>query len=182
VLKSKIRDKILKVRKFKESRNTYIKFSKIYSFLKKKTNLRKKIIGGYYPVNNEIDDLEILKEFEKKKIKISLPIIKKNFKMDFIYCSLNSVFSVNKYGIPEPKKGKIVFPDILLVPLVAFDKKLNRLGYGAGYYDRIIEFLKIRKNIITIGLAFDFQEVDFIPVSKHDKKLDYIITNKKILK
>ena len=109
-------------------------------------------------------------------------MIKKNFRLDFIQCSLDSTFTINQYGIPEPGDGKVVYPDILLIPLVAFDKKLNRLGYGAGFYDRLIQSLKKRKNIITIGLAFDFQEVYFIPVSKYDQKLDYIVTNKKILK
>ena len=102
--------------------------------------------------------------------------------MDFIRCSLDGVFAINKYGIPEPDDGRVVYPDILLVPLVAFDKKLNRLGYGAGFYDRLIKSLKKRKNIITVGLAFDFQEVYLIPTSRHDQKLDYIVTNKKILK
>ena len=182
MLKSKIRKKILKIRKNKNKGKIHIKFNKIYSLLKKKTNLKKKIIGGYYPVNYEVDDLEILKKFAKKKVKISLPVIKKNFRMDFIQCSLDSAFVINKYGIPEPSEGKVVCPDILFVPLVAFDKKLNRLGYGAGFYDRLIKSLKKIKNIVTIGLAFDFQEVYLIPVSKHDQKLDYIVTNKKILK
>ena len=182
MLKSNIRKKILKVRENNNKAKIYIKFSRIYNLLKKISNFKKKIIGGYYPVNSEIDDLEILKEFEKKKIKISLPLIKKNFKMNFIQCSLNNPFVVNKYGIPEPCEGKVVNPDILLVPLVAFDKSLNRLGYGAGFYDRLIQSLRKKKKIITIGLAFDFQEVYLIPFSKYDQKLDYIVTNKKILK
>jgi len=102
--------------------------------------------------------------------------------MNFIKCSLNAPFVINQYGIPEPSSGAVVNPDILLVPLVAFDKNLNRLGYGAGYYDRLIEFLKKKKKIITIGLAFDFQESNSIPTSKYDQKLDYIVTNKNILK
>tara|TARA_Y100000590_G_C15603316_1_gene970968 strand:+ start:442 stop:987 length:546 start_codon:yes stop_codon:yes gene_type:complete len=180
VLKSKIRKKILRLRK--KNNNQYIKinFNKIYKLLKKK-DLKKKIVGGYYPVNSEIDDLHILKELEKKKVKISLPTIKKNFKMDFIECSLKDPFLINQYGIPEPSKGKVVQPDILLIPLVAFDNKLNRLGYGGGYYDRAIESLKKKKKIITIGLAFDFQEFNSLPTSKFDQKLDYIITNKNIL-
>ena len=182
MLKSKIRKKILKIRENKNKGKIHIKFNKIYNLLKKKINLNKKIIGGYYPVNYEIDDLEILKKFINKKVKISLPVIKKNFKMNFIQCSLDNTFVINQYGIPEPSDGKVVYPDILLVPLVAFDRKLNRLGYGAGFYDRVIKSLKKIKNIITIGLAFDFQEVYFIPVSKYDQKLDYIVTNKKILK
>ena len=182
MLKSKIRKKILKIRENKNKGKIHIKFNKIYNLLKKKINLRNKIIGGYYPVNYEVDDLEILKEFVKKKIKISLPVIKKNFKMNFVQYSLDDTFAINQYGIPEPNSRKIVYPDILLIPLVAFDKKLNRLGYGAGFYDRLIRSLKKKKNIITIGLAFDFQEVYLIPTSKYDQKLDYIVTNKKILK
>ncbi len=181
MLKSKIRKKILKIRKNNNNKNNKINFLYIYNFLKKNTNLNKKIIGGYYPVNYEIDDLSILRELEKKKIKISLPSIKKNFKMNFIKCSLKDPFIVNKYGIPEPTKGKIVYPDILFIPLVAFDNKLNRLGYGAGYYDRIINYLKKKKKIITIGLAYEFQKFNSIPVTKNDQRLNYIITNKNIL-
>ena len=181
MLKSKIRKKILKVRINSNNGKIFIKFNKIYNLLKK-NNLTKKIIGGYYPVNYEVDDLGILKEFHKKKIKISLPVIKKNFRMNYVQCSLKEIFTVNQYGIPEPTGNKVVYPDILLVPLVAFDKHLNRLGYGAGFYDRVIKFLKKRKNIITVGLAFDFQEVNLVPISKYDQKLDYIVTNKKILK
>jgi len=181
VLKSKIRKKILKVRKNKHDKNVKIKFHKLYILLKKITNLKNKIVGGYYPANYELDDLYILSELERKKIKISLPRIEKNFKMSFIQCSLNDPFVINQYGIPEPSSNKIVYPDILLVPLIAFDKNLNRLGYGAGYYDRLIESLKKRKKIITIGLAFDFQEFYSIPTSKYDQKLDYIVTNNNIL-
>ena len=182
MLKSKIRNKILKIRKEKYKKNIKIEFNRIYNLLKKNTNLNKKIIGGYYPVNYEIDDLNILKEFKKKKITISLPSIKKNFKMRFIKFLLKDPLIINQYGIPEPSKGKTVIPDIILIPIVAFDKNLNRLGYGAGYYDRFIESVKKRKKIITIGLAFDFQKFYKLPISKHDQKLDYIITNKNILK
>ena len=179
MLKSKIRKKILKIRENKNKGKIHIKFNKIYSLLKKKTNLKKKIIGGYYPVNYEVDDMEILKKFAKKKIKISLPVVKKNFRIDFILCSLDSAFIINQYGIPEPGDGKVVYPDILLIPLVAFDKKLNRIGYGAGFYDRLIRFLKKRKNIITIGLAFDFQVIESLPQTPNDQKVLMVITEKR---
>ena len=181
MFKSKIRKKILRIRRNNSNQYTKINFNKVYKLLNKKNDLRKKIVGGYYPVNNEIDDLHILRELERKKIKISLPSIKKNFEMDFIECSLKDPFLINQYGIPEPSRRKVVHPDILLIPLVAFDNNLNRLGYGGGYYDRIIESLKKKKRIITIGLAFDFQEFNSLPISKFDQKLDYIITNKNIL-
>ena len=182
MLKSKIRKKILKIRKNRFNENKKIKFHKLYKLLSKIVDLKKIIVGGYYPVNYEFNDLDFLNYLEKKKIKIALPVIKKNFEMSFIKCSLNEPFLINNYGIPEPCTRKVVYPDILLVPLVAFDKKLNRLGYGAGYYDRAIERLKKRKKIISIGLAFDFQEFNSIPISSYDQKLDYIFTNRKILK
>jgi 5-formyltetrahydrofolate cyclo-ligase len=86
--------------------------------------------------------------------------------------------TINKYGIPEPTSKKIIYPNILLVPLLAFDKYLNRIGYGGGYYDRYIKKIKTKKKILTIGLAYSFQKVKEIPVNKYDKKLDYIITEK----
>ena len=158
MLKSKIRKKILKVRKIKYNENIKINFNKIFYLIKKKINLKKKVIGGYYPVSHEINDLDILKKFEKKNIIISLPSIKKNFKMNFVQCSLENPFIINKYGIPEPSIGKIVYPDILLVPLVAFDKNLNRLGYGAGYYDRLIQSLKKKKILFRLDLHLIFKK------------------------
>ena len=88
---------------------------------------------------------------------------------------------INKYGIPEPVKANRVHPDILFVPLVAFDKELNRLGYGGGFYDRYIQKISKIKKVVKVGLAFSFQKLKNIPVNKHDKKLDMIITEKEII-
>ncbi|MDC0620042.1 5-formyltetrahydrofolate cyclo-ligase [Candidatus Pelagibacter ubique] len=96
--------------------------------------------------------------------------------------SFSEPLKINKYGIPEPEAKNIVYPDVLLIPLVAFDKNLNRLGYGGGYYDRLIEKLSKKKNIIKIGLAFSIQEIDKVPTNMYDQKLDYIVTNKNIIK
>ena len=181
MLKSKLRKKILKVREKINKKNVQIDFNKIIKILKKE-KINKKIVGGYYPVNFEIDDLVLLKKFEKNKFDISLPVIKKNFQMDFYKWSFSNLLKVNKYGIPEPEKKNIVYPDILLIPLLAFDKNLNRLGYGGGYYDRLIKKLSKKKNIIRIGLAFSTQKIDKIPINAYDQKLDYIVTNKYIIK
>jgi len=86
--------------------------------------------------------------------------------------------NINKYGIPEPISNKIKYPDILLVPLVAFDKNFNRVGYGGGFYDRYIKKIKKIKKVITIGLAYSFQKVKKISVDKNDIKLDFVITEK----
>jgi len=180
VFKSKLRKKILKLREVENFKNIKIDFDNVFDLLKK-NNLTKKCIGGYFPVNYEIDDLEILKKLKKKKYQISLPVIKKNFDMDFYRWSFDDPLKINKYGIPEPFSKKLIYPDILLVPLVAFDKNLNRLGYGGGYYDRVIDKLSKKKDILKIGLALSVQKINNVPVTKYDKKLDYIVTDKYIL-
>ena len=180
MLKKSLRKKILKIRKKINSNSNKIDFIKIFNLIKKQKKIKKNI-GGYFPVNNEIDDLEILKKFEEKKYKICLPVVKKNFDMDFYNFSFKEPLIVNKYGIPEPKKTNIVYPDIILIPMVAFDKNLNRLGYGGGYYDRIIEKLMKKKNFLKIGLAFSKQKINNLSISKYDKKMDYIVTEKYIL-
>ncbi len=126
--------------------------------------------------------MEILNLLEKKNFKISLPVIKKNNQMDFFKWSNNDPLIINKFGIPEPISSKIFYPDILLVPLVSFDHDLNRLGYGGGFYDRYIEKIEKIKKVIKIGLAFSFQKINNIPLNQYDKKLDFIITEKEILK
>ena len=181
VLKSKIRKKIIKIREKINKKNIKIDFNKIISLFKEE-KITKKSIGGYYPVNFEVDDLELLKKFEKNNFKISLPVIKKNFQMDFYKWKFSELLKINKYGIPEPEAKTLVYPDILLVPLVAFDKKLNRLGYGGGYYDRLIEKLSKNKKILRIGLALSGQKINKVPINKYDQKLDYIVTNKYIIK
>ncbi len=171
---------MLKLRKINEFKNIKIKTNKILSFLKK-NNFHSRKVGGYYPCNYEIDDLEILNFFRKKKFKVSLPIIKNNNQMDFFEWSLKKPFKINKYGIIEPMLSKKCFPEIIFIPLVAFDRQLNRLGYGGGFYDRYIAKTNIAKKIIKIGLAFSFQEFKKIPTNKFDKKLDFIITDKEII-
>jgi len=181
VLKSKLRKKILKIREKSNKNNIQIDFNQIIKILKNK-KITKKTIGGYYPINFEIDDLGLLKKFEKIKFHISLPVIKKNFQMDFYKWSFSDPLKINKYGIPEPKAKNIVYPDIILIPLVAFDKNLNRLGYGGGYYDRLIAKFSKKKKIIKIGLALSGQKIDKVPINIYDQKLDYIVTNKYIVK
>ena len=181
MLKSKLRKKILKVREKANQKNIQIDFHQIIKILKKE-KINKKVIGGYYPVNFEIDDLELLKKFEKNRFNIALPVIKKNFQMDFYEWSFSNPLKINKYGIPEPESKEIVYPDILLIPLVAFDKNLNRLGYGGGYYDRLIDKLSKKKKIIKIGLALSIQKIDKVPIDVYDQKLDYIVTNRYIIK
>ena len=179
--KFQIRNKIIKIRKKKFNKDLRINLGKFISFLKI-DKLNFKSIGGYYPSNYEIDDLDILDLLEKKNFKVSLPIIKKDNQMNFQSWSRNDPLKINKFGIPEPVSSKIFYPDILLVPLVAYDSSLNRLGYGKGYYDRYIEKIEKIKKVTKIGLAFSFQKISSIPINQYDKKLDFIVNEKEILK
>ena len=173
--KNILRKKILVYRK-NNYRIVNLKYSLLKNIFKKFNLLKNKKIGAYFPINYEIDCLEILKQLEKSGHKISLPITKKGNKMDFFEWSFKEPLLIGKIGIPEPYSKKKVYPEILLVPLVAFNKYKSRLGYGGGYYDRYIQKIKNIKKILTIGVAFSFQEVRKLPINEHDKKLDYIFT------
>ena len=177
--KLEIRKKILKLRRENHSYKSKIDIKLIMKILKKE-KINNTTIGGYYPYNFEVDDIEILEKLEKKNFKICLPKIKMNHQMDFFKWSSEDPLIINKIGIPEPLSKDLKYPDILLVPLVAFDKNLNRVGYGGGFYDRYIKKIKSFKKIITIGMAFSFQKVDKIFIDKNDIKLDFILTEKKI--
>ncbi len=177
--------KILRKKLIKKRQKNYLEIStehisKIADLLKKKyKNI--KVIGGYIPIKYEFDCLKLLKFLESKKYSICLPIIKKNSQMDFYKYLFKDPMKINKLGIPEPiKSTKSIIPDLILIPLVGYDKNLNRLGYGGGYYDRYIEKNSTIKKIVKIGLAFSFQKTKKLPINKFDKKLDRVITEKKI--
>ena len=175
--KSKIRIKVLKNRKAKASMRLSIDFKKIMKILKKNGSSNK-VIGGYYPYNYEIDTTKILEKLEKLKYKISLPKIRKKSQMNFFYWSTTDPLTINKFGIPEPNSNKIVYPSILLVPIVAYEKHYNRIGYGGGFYDRYISRIRKTKKVLTIGLAYSFQKVRKVPNNNNDIRLDFIVTDK----
>jgi len=181
VNKYQIRKKILLIKKKRFDRNLKIDLDKFVSFFKI-YRFNNKNVGGYYTSNYEIDDLNILDFLEKKNFKVSLPVIKKENQMNFYRWSKKDPLKINKFGIPEPVSSKIIYPDILLVPLVAYDSNLNRLGYGGGFYDRYIEKIEKIKKVIKIGLAFSFQKISSIPIDQYDKRLDFIVTEKEILR
>ena len=92
---------------------------------------------------------------------------------------------VSQFGTLEPKKSnsnKKIIPDLIMVPLVAFDNQLNRIGYGKGYYDRILQKIaKNKKKTISLGIAYSFQKCTKIAVNKYDFKLDYIFTERGLI-
>ena len=138
----------------------------------------------YYPSNYEVNTLSLFQLIKKIKIKTLLPITKLNTQLNFVEWQYLDPLTVNEFGMLEPCfNNKSLVPDLMLVPLLAFDNNKNRLGYGKGFYDKFLnKFLKKKNKIKTIGVAFSFQKYNKLPVSNLDIKLDYILTEKGIKK
>ena len=159
------------------------KFFKPFINLVKKKYKKNINISLYYPSNFEVNILKILEIDYFKKFYFSLPVVEKNQEMSFYEWKKNDILFVNKYGILEPKISRKLIPDVILVPLLAFDINKNRIGYGKGYYDRFLnQFKKKNKKPLTVGVAFSFQKYHNLPVNKKDIKLDYVLTEKGIMK
>tara|TARA_Y100000590_G_scaffold461447_1_gene623045 strand:+ start:2300 stop:2842 length:543 start_codon:yes stop_codon:yes gene_type:complete len=180
VNKFDIRKKIINLRRRKNIYNYEIK-KKLLKNIKKIFFFKNKIVAGYFPINHEISILEILKYLEKKN-KIVFPKIKNKNQMEFYPWDKFDFLTVNYLGIPEPNfNKKKEYPDIMFIPMVAFDQNKNRLGYGGGFYDRYIKKIEKKKRVIKIGCAFSFQKINKLPINYYDKKLDFILTEKEII-
>ena len=181
--KSKLRKKYLKIRKENYFEIDKKFFSPLYKLIKKNIKKKSTIIALYYPSNFELNALKVLelKYFSDKKI--LLPVAEQNNLMNFYQWKKYDVLTVNKFGMLEPIKAEAKIPDVIIVPLLAFDKDKFRLGYGKGYYDRYLnKYLKQYKDIMTVGVAFSFQKHNKLPTNKNDVKLDFILTEKGIYK
>ena len=171
-----------------EDKNTFLK--NINSCLDRVFSIENTIkeVGLYYPIFNEISPLVFIKYFKDNNITTALPVVDINSNsMVFKKWFKKEKLQKSHIGTYEPlRTNKTIFPQIIVVPMLMFDRKLNRLGYGAGYYDKLISTLKRyfdkkQKNFITIGLAYSEQETKSIPYESHDQKLDFIVTEKEIL-
>jgi 5-formyltetrahydrofolate cyclo-ligase len=170
---------LLRKKKYYEINKLF--FSPFIDLIKKKFKKRKINLSLYYPSSFELNILKLLDINYISNQNILLPIVQENNTMNFFPWKKNEVLLVNKYGMLEPIKSKINIPDVMIVPLLVFDKYKNRLGYGKGFYDRYLNrYLKNFRNILTIGVAFSFQKHQKLPVNIKDVKLDYILTEKGI--
>ena len=155
--------------------------------MKTKEQLRKKFLilrkKKYFDVSHD-KFYQLSNYLKNSKFTLLMPRIKEGNLLKFVKWNESDILVVNKFGIPEPiKTKKSYLPDILLVPLLAFDKKNNRLGYGKGFYDRYLNDLsKFNKKIEAIGVAFSFQKHKKLPSTKFDFKLNNIFTEKGFIK
>ena len=178
--KFQLRKKISKIRSKFARKKIKVKSEIIIKLIEKKSPNKR--VGLYYPFGDEISTLELIGRLTKKNFIISLPIIKNKSEMSFYSWSPNEPLTINRYGILEPLNGKKITPSTLIIPMIAFDSNLNRLGYGGGFYDRFIQKIEKQNNCVKIGLALSCQKIKRVPIDKYDKKMDFIITEKRIYK
>lgn len=142
-----------------------------------------KTVSAYYPINDELDALVTLKALHAARFPIALPaIVGKALPLEFRSWDMRTDLIDGPFNTKESSEN-IVTPEVLLVPLLAFDELGNRLGYGGGFYDRTIAAFKVQNpELITIGLAYEGQKIAHVPVDDYDQKLDIIVTDQKIYK
>ena len=181
--KSYLRKRSLIQRKKEYLTTKKFNFDLIFKLITKHFHKKKITIAGYYPSNYEVNILKFLKKASQNKFKIVLPVIRPSGRMSFKSWIFNEPLYVSAFGTLEPlNTNKEMIPDLIMVPLVAFDKKLNRIGYGKGYYDRILQKISnLKRKKIFLGIAYSFQKCRRIPVNKHDFRLDYIFTEQGII-
>jgi len=136
------------------------------------------VVAGYSPIRSEIDPAPLMQELAARGMRLALPVIAaRDSPLGFRLWAADDKLLRGPLGIlePSPDAAEIV-PDIVLVPLAAFDRWGHRIGYGAGHYDRTLARLRVSQKIIAIGLAFAVQEIETIPALPHDVALDYVLT------
>jgi 5-formyltetrahydrofolate cyclo-ligase len=136
------------------------------------------VVSGYYPMEGEIWPLPLMAALRAKGHSLALPVMQgKADPLLFRAWTPGDTLIPGVWGIRQPAPERpVVLPDILLVPLLAFDARGYRLGYGGGYYDRTLRHLRSLKPILAVGLGLDALEVDAVPHLDYDERLDWVLT------
>ena len=140
-------------------------------------------VSAYSPLKSEISPVPLMRRLADAGAKLALPVVAgRGNPLTMRAWAFGEALGSGVWGIREPKpEAPEVFPDILLVPLAAFDRAGYRLGYGAGYYDMTIARLRGMKKISALGIAFAAQEVADLPKTDHDEKLDFVLTEREVI-
>ncbi len=136
------------------------------------------VIAGYWPVGKEFDGTPILKEALSRGLSCALPVIREQGRvLDFMKWDEDTKLEKGTHGIWQPTGAPVLAPDIIIIPLLAFDRQGNRLGQGGGYYDATLAYWRDKKDILAVGLAYDDQAcLSGLDVEAHDQPLDMVIT------
>lgn len=147
-----------------------------------KPSAQHKIVSAFFPYKSEIDTRPHLGRLAGEGWTTCLPIvIALGEPLIFRRWMPGQPTMPGTWGIPRPlDDAPLLEPDVLLVPMLAFDAKGFRLGYGGGFYDRTLETLRGKKKILAIGVAYAAQQVDSVPRGPHDQPLDFIMTEKEV--
>ena len=141
------------------------------------------VVSAFFPYQSEIDARPLLGKLAGEGWTTALPIvIAPRQPLEFRRWFPGEPTVLGKWDIPRPAEdAPLLAPDVLLVPLLAFDQRGYRLGYGGGFYDRTIPGLRALKSVTTIGIAYAAQEVDDVPHDDLDQPLDFIMTEKDLI-
>jgi 5-formyltetrahydrofolate cyclo-ligase len=142
------------------------------------------VVAGFSAIRSEINPAPLLRRFAEAGAMLALPAIMGRGKpLAFRSWRFGEDVMRGQWGIREPKpEAPEVRPDIVIVPLAAFDRRGCRLGYGAGYYDLTLNALRSEKTITAVGLAFAAQEIEEVPVLSHDARLDLVLTEHDVIR
>ena len=141
------------------------------------------VVSGFSPMKTEINPLPLMRRAVALGAQLALPAVAGRGKPLIMRAyAFGDELARGQLGIREPKPdAPEVTPDILIVPLAAFDRAGHRIGYGAGYYDMTISSLRAKKNAVAIGIAFAAQEVASIPATERDARLDFVLTERETI-
>ena len=137
-----------------------------------------RVVAGYWPVGDEVDLRPLLVHLHGAGFVCALPVVTAPGEpLDFRRWHPGATLRPAGFGLREPgEEAPEVIPDVVLAPLLAFDAEGYRLGHGAAYYDRTLEVLRGAGTVLAVGIGFAVQEVVQVPRSKHDQRLDWIVT------
>ena len=141
------------------------------------------IVSGFSPLTSEINPLPLMRKLASAGAQLALPVVAgRGQPLIMRAYAFGQELNAGVWGIREPKRdAPEVEPDILIVPLAAFDRTGNRIGYGAGYYDMTINRLRARKAVTAIGIAYAAQEVAAVPATPRDARLDLVLTERETI-
>ncbi len=140
-------------------------------------------ISAYMPIKTEISPLPVMQELCKKEKTLCVPVIQEvGLPLLFSVWTSGCEMVEGPFGAKVPAEGQYVDPDVIIAPLVAFDRRGYRLGYGGGFYDRSIEGLLAKKPVVVVGFAYAAQEMPKIPTEPTDQRLDAMVTEQSILR
>jgi 5-formyltetrahydrofolate cyclo-ligase len=136
------------------------------------------VVSAFAPMADELRVWPLLRRLSGDGVRLALPVMQgKGQPLIFRAWTPGDAMDSGVWGIAEPKADKPALdPDILLMPLLAFDRQGWRLGYGGGFYDRTLQGLRARKAVVAVGLGYDEQEVDAVPRLDYDQRLDWVLT------